>query len=320
MTVIPTRLKLLLLAEEAAGLQLLRAIAASNHQVVAVMTSGAGRPDRASAIRELAEQLGYPCWPAACVKERAFLERIRAADLDVLVNVHSLFRIPGDVLAAPRLGSYNMHPGPLPEYAGLNVVSWALYRGETMHAVTIHHMVPEIDAGPVAYCAAFGIEERDTALTVSVKCVQAGVPLMLRLLETAATDPGTIPATVQDASRRCYYGKGVPQGGRLDWSRPARDVVNFARACDYLPFRSPWGHAVGCVERREVAVVKASRTGEPCAAPPGTVGRVEGRGVRVASADEWVVVHRVVTDGRLVDANRSLRTGQRFEHESGGLA
>ncbi len=64
---------------------------------------------------------------------------------------------------------------------------------------------------------------------------------MVRLLETAATDPAEIPAIVQDRSRWRYYGTQVPQGGRVLWSQPARDIVNFTRACDYGPFRSPWG-------------------------------------------------------------------------------
>src|SRR5713101_3554854 len=163
------RLKILLLAEEAAGLQMLRAIVEGGYTVAAVMTSGADRPDRASPIRDQAEQLGCPCWPARLVKEPGFAQRLRAAGVDLLVNVHSLFLLPDDVLSTPRLGGYNLHPGPLPEYAGLNAVSWALYRGETRHAVTVHGMVPEVDAGPIAYQASFDVEEQDTALSLSVK-------------------------------------------------------------------------------------------------------------------------------------------------------
>lgn len=311
-------LKVLLVADEAAGSQVLRAVAQAGHSIVGLVLPSNEESERSRALRDAGQRLGCPVWPASWVRDPAFADRLKPLGIDLLLNVHSLFVIRKEVLAIPRIGCFNMHPGPLPEYAGLNAVSWALYQGETMHAVTIHHMVPEIDAGPVAYGAAFGIEERDTALTVSVKCVHAGVPLMLRLIETAATDPGAIPATIQDRSRRRYYGKGVPQGGRLDWARPARDIVNFVRACDYLPFRSPWGYAVGCVRGREVAVVKASRTGAPCAASPGTVGPVAGPGARVASGDEWVLVHRVLTDGQLVDASRALHPGQRFESEAGG--
>ncbi len=312
-------MRVLLVAEEAAGVQMLRAIAQGGYEVVAVMTAGANRPERTSPVRDAALELGYPCWPAERVREAGFAEQIRAAAVDVLVNVHSLFLISGDVLSAPRLGSFNMHPGPLPEYAGLNAVSWALYHGEARHGVTIHWMVPEVDAGAIAFQESFDIGEQDSALTLSVHCVRAGVPLMAQLLEIAARDPGALPATPQERARRHYYGRGAPQGGRLAWSRPARDVVNFVRACDYLPFRSPWGHPTGRLGDRELAVVKATRTGEPCAAPPGTVGDVVRRAVAVAAADEWVLVHRVLGNGsgEFCDARDWLRPGQRFADENG---
>lgn len=68
----------------------------------------------------------------------------------------------------------------------------------------------------------------------------------------------------------------------------------------------------------EVAVVKAGRTGEPCAMRPGTVGDVVGSAARVAAADEWVLVHRVLIAGQLVDGKGALRPGQRFDNGDGG--
>ena len=58
-----------------------------------------------------------------------------------------------DVLEAPRIGSFNLHPGPLPEYAGLNAPSWAIYHGEQEHRVTLHWLDAGIDTGPIAYGA-----------------------------------------------------------------------------------------------------------------------------------------------------------------------
>src|SRR6266513_6476154 len=67
-----------------------------------------------------------------------------------------------------------------------------------------------------------------------------------------------LPSIRQDPSRRRYFGRTVPAGGQLAWSRPAREVVNFVRACDYLPFHSPWGHPWARLEGREVAILKAT--------------------------------------------------------------
>ncbi len=302
-------LKVVLVAAESAGTQVLRGIVNAGYTLAGLLT---GNGD-GNGMRAVADGLGCPVWPANAVRDPAFAERLKSDGVDVLLNVHSLFVIRKEILAAPRIGSFNMHPGPLPECAGLNAVSWALYEGQSTHAVTIHWMVPEIDAGAVAYEARFDVEERDTALSMSVKSVRAGVPLVERLLATAATNPAAIPASGQDLSRRRYHGREIPQGGRLDWSRPAREVVNFVRACDYLPWVSPWGHPKSVFRHRDVAVLKAARTGMPSDALPGTVGPIAERGVQVSAADEWVLVRRLLSDGCSVEARELLDSGGRFD-------
>jgi methionyl-tRNA formyltransferase len=177
-------------------------------------------------------------------------------------------------------------------------VSWAIYHGETSYGVTVHWMEPGIDTGDLASQATFPLEESDTPLRLMHKCVQAGVPLLLSLLETAATAPGAIPRTPQDLSRRRYFGKRAPQGGLLDWRRPAAEIVNFVRACDYSPFPSPWGHPATTIAGREVEVIRAARTYQPCTAPPGTLGQCDDAGAFVAATDEWVAVRRLRAGGR----------------------
>ena len=308
-------LRVLLVAAEAAGAHVLRVIEGGGYTLAGLLIGAGERGERdpGPAVRNTASRLGCPMWPARSVRDPSFAQVIRDAGVDVMLNVHSLFVIRGEILTAPTIGSFNMHPGPLPEGAGLNAVSWALYEGKQQHAVTVHWMVPEIDAGGIAYSAAFPIEENDTALSLSARCVKAGVPLIERLLATAATDPSGIPNERQDFSRRRYRGREIPQGGRLDWSRSAREVVGFVRACDYLPFGSPWGSPLASVGGCEMAVVKAAATGLSSSAAPGTIGEASGRGVLVSAADEWVLVQRIVRDGRGVDAADVLQPGQRFD-------
>jgi methionyl-tRNA formyltransferase len=163
-------------------------------------------------------------------------------------------------------------------------------------------MAPEIDAGPIAYQAAFPIEEEDTALSLYGKCVRKGLPLATELLAQAARDPDAIPSIAQDLSRRRYFGKEIPENGEFSWSWPARKVVNFVRACDYSPFPSPWGHPRGDLAGNEVALLKTAVTGLRCDVPPGTVKIMERPAIRVACADEWVAVSKVMTEGQACPA------------------
>jgi methionyl-tRNA formyltransferase len=290
--------KVLLVAEESAGIQVLRAVDRSSHELVAVLTAPPTRGGGAT-VGGVAEQLGVPVVASERVRDPETADWIREQGIELLLNVHSLYLIHGDVVAAPTGGSFNLHPGPLPEYAGLNTPSWAIYNGEASHGVTVHWMEPGVDTGDIAYEARFDLTESDTGLSVSARCVREGVPLIERLLEAAAADPAAIPRHEQDLARRRYYKRAdVPDEGRIEWSRPARRIVDLVRAADYFPFPSPWGIPTTRLGEAELGVIKTSRTGIAATRPPGSVASDAEGGVVVAAADEWVRVERVLSEGK----------------------
>jgi methionyl-tRNA formyltransferase len=309
-------LNILLVGEESAGIQTLRALADSDYRIVAVMASQSKNNGGLANLWETAEKLGYQTWPSKLVKDPLFADEVRAAEVDIILNIHSLFVINKEVVSAPRIGCFNMHPGPLPRYAGLNAPSWAIYRGETSHGVTIHKMEPGIDTGPVVYQELFDIDDADTGLTLSARCIRSGVGLVLRLIETASSDPAAIPLTPQDLTKREYFGREIPYEGRLIWSLPSREIVNFVRACDFSPFPSPWGHPQTVLwtmsGAQEIGVVKACLTGQRCDMSPGTVGEFVGPGVKIACGDEWVIVNKLKVEGRYVNSAEVLEPGSRL--------
>lgn len=266
-------------------------------------------------VSSAAEALGVPTAPAELVTDPGLAERLERESVDLLLNIHSLHVVDGAVLEAPRIGAFNLHPGPLPQYAGLNVPSWAIYRGERTHAVTVHWMSPEIDAGAIAYTESFEISPDDTGLSLTVRCARRGIELISRLIEDAALDPGRIPADQQDMSGRRYFEPGPPDGGRAPWSSTARQVVDLVRASDYLPFDSPWGHPFSRLGDRRIEIVRASLSGETADADPGTIRDGRGESMQVAAADEWVVAERVLVDGEASEPAEALRPGDRLVPE-----
>ena len=305
-------MNVVLVAAEAAGLQALKLLAASEHRVVAVLTSTEDEA-RGVTVAAQARRLGVHVWPARLVTDPAFAERIADAEVDLVLNIHSLLVIDGRVLGAPRIGSFNLHPGPLPQYAGLSVPSWAIYHGERRHGVTLHWMEPEVDAGAVVSEASFAIGPCDTGLTVSAACVRHGLPLVAGLLEVAARDPSAIPATEQDLSRRRWFGRRGPHGGRVPWTLSGRDWLTSSARRTTRPgplLGATPGLGLGDLE---VAVVRAAGTGEPAGAPPGTVGPPVEHGARVATGDEWVVLERVLVEGKAVHSGEVLVPGERLE-------
>ena len=280
-------LRVALLCEEAAGARTLQALLRGPHRLAVLLTSPR------SAVWSLAERLGHRPVPAARIREPGFADELASAGTQLLLNVHSLRIVPEAVLGVPALGAYNLHPGPLPELAGLNAPSWAIYQGCAEHGVTVHRMERGIDTGPIVYRETFPIAEEDTGLSVALRCAQKGVALLVRLLEALAADPRTLPLAPQDLDRRRYFGREVPQGGRVRWEDRARRICDFVRACDYRPFASPWGVPRAELEGREVELLEVARTRERARAAPGTVRRDGGGRTLVAAADEWVWLRRM---------------------------
>ncbi|HEX5766680.1 MAG TPA: formyltransferase family protein [Burkholderiales bacterium] len=275
-------MRVALVCEESAGARVLENLARDAHEIVALVTS----PH--SPAWNLGVKLGVRPLAARRVREPDFADVLASCGAQLLLNIHSLYIVPQPALRAPPLGAYNLHPGPLPGCAGLNAPSWAIYRGEPRHGVTVHRMEAGIDTGPIAFQDWFPLEESDTGLSVALRCARRGVELVRKLVQILARDPAGLELTPQDLAQRRYFGREVPQGGRIDWNAPARRIYDFVRACDYQPFASPWGTPVAQLGGREVEVQKVALTGERSHAAPGSV-RDDNL---VATADEWLLLKK----------------------------
>ena len=111
---------------------------------------------------------------------------------DYLFSIANLRVVPDAVLQQARRGAINFHDGPLPEYAGLNVTSWALINQEPTHAVTWHLMEEGVDEGDVLVRQFVNIAPDETAFTLNTKCFEAGLAsfhVLVEALEDDSADP-----------------------------------------------------------------------------------------------------------------------------------
>jgi len=188
-------MRIALLCEEAAGLRTLQLLARSPHEIVAVLTSSG------SATWNWAQKLGLAPLPAGRVREADFAEALARLRVELLLNVHSLYIVPKAVLRVPAHGAYNLHPGALPEYAGLNAPSWAIYHGEAFHGVTLHRMEPGIDTGPIAFQTRFRLDD-ERAARARVRA-RLRLPAVRLAVGDAAGEPWRSERTgAQDRSHR----------------------------------------------------------------------------------------------------------------------
>ncbi|MDZ7755223.1 methionyl-tRNA formyltransferase [Rhodohalobacter sp.] len=303
----------LLTADESAGLQAFRLLQKSPHVI-----SGVATPAGHHALRENAAQMNIPILEPENLTDPKFANWIRKNKIDVLLNVHLLYIIHPEILRALAFDAFNLHTGRLPEYAGLNAPSWAIYNREERHGVTLHRIEEGIDTGSIAYSSTFPIHSDDTGLTLSMRSVNEGLPLISKLLKALEKDPHSIPAIKQDFKNRHYYEKNeIPQNGYLNWSLPAVEIDAFIRACNYKPFKSPWGFPLTKYENSEIGIVSSILTEDSCKnVTPGTIGHSMNGMTPVATSDHWLLIKKCHLNDKTISADRLLQPGNGFKIES----
>lgn len=298
-------MKILLTADEAAGLRVLRLLINSSHEIAAVIT-----PEKNSAIRNTASRSSVPVMEPSNLNRPSFADQVRESSIDVLLNVHLLYIIHPEIIGAVRTGAFNLHPGPLPHYAGLHTPGWAIYNREKEYGVTLHWLDEGIDTGKIAYKAPVSVQPDETGFSLSVKCATKGIKLISRLLNDLSSDPSAIPRIPQDLSCRTYFKNNErPQKGYVNWSKPSAEIDAFIRAFNYSPFKSPWGLPKTTRNGSEIAISSTNLTYDPCDKKPGTV-ELNGKDIaRVATRDYWLTLKPCNAEGKPVPVHSVLKNG-----------
>jgi methionyl-tRNA formyltransferase len=125
-------------------------------------------------------------------------------------------------------GALNIHGSLLPKYRGRAPVHWAIIHGETLTGASLHYMVEKPDAGALVDQEAVPILPNDNALSVSIKVAAAAEQVLKRSLPQLIA--GTAPARTLDLAQGSYFGRRVPEDGRIDWRSGAEAVHNLVRA------------------------------------------------------------------------------------------
>ena len=269
-------------------------------QVVAVVTApdrpaGRGRQLQASAVKVAAEAHGLHVLQPTNLKSPEFQSELKsyAADLQVVVAFRML---PEAVWNMPRLGSINIHASLLPQYRGAAPINWALMHGDAETGVTSFFLRHEIDTGDLIFQDRVAITPEDDFGSLYDKLKTAGAALARRSVEAIAA--GTAPSIPQVQGEALRPAPKIQkETGRLDFSRPAADLVNWVRGLSPIPTAFaplPDGRMLKIF--RAQAVVPDATT-EPLAAP-GTWTSDGKTHLRVAAADAWLDLLDVQLEGK----------------------
>lgn len=252
-------------------------------------------------VRNWAAARSIPTVPS---KGDRLAELLTETPCDYLFSVINYRVLPATVLRLPRKAAINFHDGPLPQYAGMYVTTWALFNGEREHGISWHEMVETIDGGRVLKEKRVSVAADETAFTLNTKCYDAGFDAFRELL--GDLERGALSPRVQNgAQNRGYYAlrKRPARMGHLDWTRPAEEVDALFRGLDFGPYENPIGCPKLLCEGQILVPRRLKLIDQPSTERPGTFEKVTTPGMlRVNTPSKLVELADLRTlDGRPID-------------------
>jgi methionyl-tRNA formyltransferase len=295
------------------GVPAYEALAASEHEVVAVVTqpdrpAGRGLELQASPIKQAALRHHHQIFQPEKINAEAALQQLRYLQPDVMVVCAYGQILRPAVLELPRLACLNLHASLLPRHRGASCIQAALRAGDRTTGMTLMWMDQGLDTGDIMLAESLTIREDETAGELHDRLAALGPSLLLKGLKLLET--GQAPRIPQDPDRVTYAPKLGKGDGQIDWTLPHLEIDRHIRAM------TPWPSAYTFVpvegERKMLKIFKTTLANEAVGAP-GEVLRVDSQGILVAAGAGGLLLREVQLQGRARMSAEACARGLRLQ-------
>jgi methionyl-tRNA formyltransferase len=268
--------------------------------------SGRGYEVKAPPVKQAALRAGLEVYQPAKLKEPATVEVLSPRHADAIVVVAYGHILPKWMIDLPPLGCINLHASLLPKYRGAAPIQWSLIRGETVTGVTTMRIDVGLDTGDILLQREVGIQDEDTAESLSHRLSQVGADLMAETLHRL--ERGEIEPQPQDHARATLAPMLKKEDGRINWTLPAIEIWNRIRGL------RPWPGAYTRFRSKNLHIWAASRpaAGETAPFDPGTLIAERGN-LRVTCGQRTLLEPREIQlEGRKRMSVRDFLNGMKI--------
>ena len=166
---------------------------------------------------------GIPVFQPEKIRDNlAFFDQLRALGAEAFVVVAYGRILPQALLDVPAKGCFNVHGSLLPKWRGAAPIQFCLMAGEAETGVTLMKMDAGLDTGDAIAVEKIAVDERETAGSLFAKFGDASGPFVVRELPRHLR--GQLPAVPQDHAAATHTKILSKDDGKLDFSRPAREL------------------------------------------------------------------------------------------------
>ncbi|MES2196794.1 MAG: methionyl-tRNA formyltransferase [Pseudomonadota bacterium] len=216
-------------------------LVAHGHEIAAVYTraakpAGRGMKLQPTPVEQEARRLNIPVLTPATLKTPEALVEFGSHQADAAVVVAYGMILPRTILDTPPLGCFNLHASLLPRWRGAAPINRAIMAGDAESGVMVMKMDVGLDTGDVAMAERLAISDAMTAADLHDALAPLGADLMVRAM--GALERGRLQLTPQSADGVTYAAKIEKAEARIDWNRPAREVLRHIHGLS--PFPGAW--------------------------------------------------------------------------------
>jgi methionyl-tRNA formyltransferase len=213
-------------------------IASYSHEILAVVarpavaSSGKGPPE--SPVVTWARERSLALHTPASINDPETIVWLTSLKPDLLVVCDYGQILKPEALGTARLGGINLHGSLLPRHRGAAPVQWSILAGDSQAGVSVIHMTPALDAGPILTRAATAIDLHEDAGMLEARLSQLGVEPTLQaiaMLETNDHPSGEI----QDRTYATRAPRLKKSDGELHWKYPVRWIDRQIRGLQPWP-------------------------------------------------------------------------------------
>ncbi len=256
-------------------------LVAHGHDVVAVYTraakpAGRGMKLQPTPVEQEARRLGIPVLTPNTLKTPDAFAEFSAHEADAAVVVAYGMILPQSILDAPKLGCFNLHGSLLPRWRGAAPINRAIMEGDAESGVMVMKMDAGLDTGDVAMAERLAISDTMTASDLHDALAPLGADLMVRAM--GALERGKLQLSKQSEVGVTYAAKIDKAESRIDWNKPAREVLRHIHGLS--PFPGAWCELATDGEPVRLKVLRC----EP-AKGQGTSGDVLDNNLTIACGD-----------------------------------
>ncbi len=220
---------------------------------------------------------GVEVFQPETLKNESFLDELKRLNPELIVVVAYGKILPEYILNYPKHRCINIHASLLPKYRGAGPIQWSVINGETKTGVTSMLMEKGLDTGDMLLGREVEIGEYETASELHDRLMVEGARVLIETVD--GLEKGAIVPEKQDDSLSCYAPMLDKELALIDWSKPAREIINLIRGMNSWPV----AHTLYSGERMRVyrAVSGKDISENPC----GKIIAADENGIEVVCGD-----------------------------------